>query len=144
MRRFAFRLEQIRSWRRNQYDLEQVRLQGLYAELRSLEAAQQRITSEFERSRRALVHASVLVAVDLHSLEHAREYTRRELRRLWLAKTDLDKRIAAQRSRVLDARRQSQLLEIMRDKALVAWTAARDKEEEELGAELFLARRDRR
>jgi hypothetical protein len=44
---------------------------------------------------------------------------------------------------VLEARRQFELLDDLREKALAKWKAASDKEQETLAGELFLARSTR-
>jgi hypothetical protein len=45
------------------------------------------------------------------------------------------------RARVLEARRQFELLEKLRKESLGAWKTAVNKEQEDLAAELFLARK---
>jgi hypothetical protein len=49
--------------------------------------------------------------------------------------------VEAQRIKMLEARRQHQLLHQLRAKQFKAWQTAGDKEQEALAAELFLARR---
>ncbi len=55
-------------------------------------------------------------------------------------------RSAEQRQRVIEARRQAELLDRLHDQACKAWSAASDKEQETLAADLFLAKavRERR
>jgi hypothetical protein len=55
-------------------------------------------------------------------------------------------RIIEQRNQVMEARRQFELLDRLRQKLYEEWRAAGNKEQEELAAELFLAKsvRERR
>jgi hypothetical protein len=143
MKRFAFPLERVRKWREGQAELEETRLQQLYAELRAYEAAQQRLSSETEASCRALMIQTTITAEELSTLEDYRLYAARESRRLEARKRETEARIRQQRQQVLEAHRRFKLLEGLRDKALVTWSAARDKEQEDLAAELFLTKRNR-
>ena len=140
MKRFSFRLEQVRKWREDQAELEEMRLEQLHAALRMIEAQRCEIAAAAEASRRAVLAQPSVTAVELSSIEAVHEYTKQEMRRLHLEEQNVKARIEEQRQVVLEARRRFQLLDGLREKSLLAWTAARDKEEEELGAELFLSR----
>ena len=139
MKRFAFRLEQVRRWRQDQEELEEMRLEQFHAALRSIEAQQREIAAAAQ-SRRAVLAQSAVTAEELGSLESVHEYAKEEIRRLKGEEQDWKARIEEQIQRVLEANRRFQLLDGLRDKALVAWTAARDKEQEELGAEVYLSK----
>ena len=143
MKRFAFRLEQVRKWREDQAALQEMRLQKLYAELHAAEMERARLETESERLRRSVLSQKAAPADDFALLERDREYAAREIPRIEAKKRDLQGRIREQRQRVIEAHRGFRLLDSLRDKALLAWTAARDKEQEELAAELHLAKRNR-
>src|ERR1051326_2087927 len=140
MKRFSFRLEQVRRWRQDQAELEEMRLEQLHGELRGIEAQQRETAAAAEESRRAGLGRSSVTADELRTLESHHEYAKQELRRLKGEEEKMKARIEEQRQRVVEAHRRFRLLDGLRDKALVAWTAARDKEQEELGAELFLSK----
>jgi hypothetical protein len=144
MKRFRFPLERVRKWRQDQAGLEEMRLQALYSDIGNLHAEQRRIAEETEQSCRGILQQSTVSAQDLATLEDYRLYTARENRRIAARKRDIEARIVEQRRRVLDARRKCQLLDGLRDKALISWTASQDKEQEDLAAELFLAKRQRK
>lgn len=143
MKRFAFRLEQVRKWREDQAALEEMRLQMLCAELRAAETEQARLERESENLRRSVLAQRAVPAEDFPLLERDREYAARELRRVAAKKRDLQGRIREQRQRAIEAHRGFRLLDSLRDKALLTWTAARDKEQEGLAAELYLAKMNR-
>jgi chromosome segregation ATPase len=140
MKRFRFRLEQVRRWRQNQAELEEMRLERLHNELRDLEAGQREIAAAAERSRRTVLAQSAVTAEELGSLESLHEYAKHEIRRLAGKAKEVRARVDEQRKRVLEARRRFELLDGLHDKALAGWTAEWDKEQEELGAELFLSK----
>lgn len=144
MKRFRFPLERVRKWRQDQAGLEEMRLQALYSDIGNLHAEQRRIAEETEQSCCGILQQSTVSAQDLATLEDYRLYTARENRRIAARKRDIEARIVEQRRRVLDARRKCQLLDGLRDKALISWTASQDKEQEDLAAELFLAKRQRK
>jgi len=140
MKRFSFRLEQVRRWREDQAALEEMRLEQLLTNLHAIQAQQVELAATADSSRRAVLAQPRITSQELGSLEHLHEFTKQETERLKKAEQELKPRTEEQRKRVLEARRRFQLLDGLRDKALIAWTAARDKEQEELGAELYLSK----
>jgi len=143
MKRFSFPLERVRRWREDQVELEEIRLQNGYRDLRAVEAEQIRVAEETERSCREILAKPSIPAGELSLLEDYRLWGMRENRRLAASKAELEKGIREQKQRLLEAHRRFKLLNGLRDKALVSWTAARDKEQEDLAAELYLAKRHR-
>jgi hypothetical protein len=77
---------------------------------------------------------------ELESLDSFRVHGRGQIRNLENQEQQCEARVIAQRTQVLEARRQFELLERLRQKAMNAWRAAGNKEQEELAAELFLAK----
>ena len=138
MKRFEFRLERVRKWRQDQAELEEMRLQQIYAQLRGLEEEEREVAASTERFHRGVVAQESVTAQELGALEAYQDYTRHEIRRLQAKQKEVKAHLEKQRQRVLEAHRRVQLLDGLRDKALTAWTTARDKEQEELGAELYL------
>ena len=143
MKRFSFPLERVRRWREDQVELEEIRLQTAYRDLREVEAEQAHVAEETERSCREILEKTAIPAGELSLLEDYRLWAMRENRRLAASKSEIEKRVLEQRQRLLEAHRRFKLLDGLRDKALVSWTAARDKEQEDLAAELYLAKRRR-
>jgi hypothetical protein len=141
MKRFNFPLDRVRNWRHDQAEIEEMRLRQMYTEMRAVEADRKALVEEADRSRRAVLAQHYVTALDLSSLEAFHEYAVEQLRRLDAKRREVETRIQEQQVRVLEAHRSFQLLDGLRDRALVSWTAARDKEQEELAAELFLAKR---
>ena len=144
MKRFSFRLDQVRRWREDQAELEELRLQQLHSELHAIEEARHEIETEASESRRKVLAQQSVTAEELNTLEAFHEYAKHEIERLKVKGQEVEVHLEQQRQRVLDAHRSFQLLDGLRDKALSAWTSARNREQEELGAELYLGRLGRR
>ena len=144
MKRFEFPLERVRRWRREQANLEELKLQQLRAELARIEAAQRQIETDISSSERQILTEPSLDPVLLVSLDAYRQGARGKIRDLMNRQRQCADRIAAQFKRVIEARRRFELLDRLRENALEQWKSAADKEQEELAAELFLAKSRRR
>jgi hypothetical protein len=143
MKRFEFRLERVRKWRQDQADIEDQRLEQLYAELRSIEEKRKEIESETDRRRRGVLAQATVMAEELAFIESFRAWADGQVRRLGERQRDTELKVQKQRLRVLEAHRRFQLLDGLKGKALLDWTSGRDQEQEELAAELYLAKRIR-
>lgn len=143
MKPFRFALERVRQWRQEQVDMEELRLEQLYNGLRAAEQERAEIASEADRSYRAVVSKSAVMAEELSFLEAFRAYAAAQIDRLAARERELAAQITAQRQRLVEAHRRFQLVDGLRDRALVGWKAARDREQESLAAELFLAKYNR-
>ncbi|HTR34583.1 MAG TPA: hypothetical protein VMH80_01695 [Bryobacteraceae bacterium] len=140
MKRFEFSLERVRRWRSEQASLEELKLRQMIASRAQLEGARRQAEAQGRRAADQLLAKASLEASELHQLDAYRLHIHRLV-------TDLDNRarqceaqIAKQRQRVIEARRQFELLDRLRTTALAEWRAASNKEQEDLAAELFLAK----
>ncbi|HTP86137.1 MAG TPA: hypothetical protein VMJ34_04285 [Bryobacteraceae bacterium] len=140
MKRFTFPLETARRWRERQEELEEVRLQALFVERRGIEDRAESLATELEGEHRRIEDCS-FDAVELARLDAFRGWATRERERLRRAAADCERRIEAQRAALLEARRRFQLVDRLREKSLLGWLRANAKEQEDLAAELYLARR---
>ncbi len=143
MKRFEFRLERVRSWRQEQAELEELRLEHLLIELRRYDEQRMEARAEMARADQSVRGQATVSTGDLALLEMSHQYTRARLQQLENAKRQCQTRIDEQRKLVLEAHRQFELLDRLHQKTLAEWHAARTKEEEELSSELFLAKRSR-
>ena len=143
MKRFDFPLEKVREWRREQAELEERKLQKLYGDLEGIAAERARIEAELEEAVIAVRAQAQPLPADLANLDQYREYARQCLLRNRQRGAECEKQIALQRQALVEARRRFELLDRLRQKAWAEWNAAREKEQEELAAELYLAKRQR-
>jgi|SRR5579871_5022716 len=140
MKRFEFPLETVRRWRLEQEGIEELKLRQMLAEKQNLSATKTRIISELAATARQVLGQAFLQSVELESLDSFRLHSRGRVRDLENKERECQIRIVEQRNRVLEARRQFELLDRLRLKALAEWRAAGNKEQEEMAAELFLAK----
>lgn len=143
MKRFDFPLEKVRLWRHEQAELEEIRLQQLYSELTALDGERKQIEAERESSEGEIRARPGVQPQDLANLESYRKFMAAKLVLVARKRTASQQKVDSQRSKVIEARRQFELLERLKQKALAEWRAAADKEQEELAAELYLAKRQR-
>jgi len=144
MKRFEFPLERVRRWRSEQASLEELKLQQLRSELARLVTVRRQMEAEIVLSARQVLAKPVMDPLELTSLESYRLHLRRRLQGLEQFVRKCEERIVEQRKRVIEARRQFELLDRLYHKAWQEWRAAANKEQEELAAELFLAKSARR
>ena len=76
---------------------------------------------------------------DLAALGTYRIRVRSEEARLAAKRSDCARAVAAQQASMLEARRRFRLLERLKERRLAEWTAARDREVDEVAAESYLA-----
>jgi hypothetical protein len=145
MKRFEFPLETVRRWRLERAGIEELKLRQILADKHKLTAMKVQIQSEMAQTAQQVLGQSSMQPLELESLDSFRLYVRGRVRGLENQERQCDARIVEQRNQVLEARRQFELLERLRQKAMTEWRAAGNKEQEELAAELFLAKsiRDR-
>src|SRR5581483_12514147 len=132
-------LETAREWRLRQLEVEEGRLRELFAE-RDLTRARSRALAEELEKEEMLAVTGAVVAEQLVALDAFRAHVREVQSRLALELRNCDQRIAAQKKQILEARRHYELLERLREKALLEWRAAHSREQEQIAAELYLAR----
>lgn len=144
MKRFDFRLERVRRWRVERADIEELALERLRAEKSRFEAALRCLKSELALAESGTLNQPSIDPVELTSLGTYRLRMRHDIRDLENRLSQQEAKIVAQRERVMEARRQAELLGRLRAKAFQAWQGAVNKEQEELAAETFLTRWKRR
>jgi len=138
--RFNFPLERVRRWRSEQASVEEQKLGQLRAELVRHESARRGLEDEVTQAEIRVLSQPSIDALELTSLGSYRVLLRRKTREMEKRRREYEMKIAEQLKRVLEARRQAELLDRLRRKGLDQWRAAADKEQEELASELFLGR----
>jgi hypothetical protein len=143
MKRFLFSLERVRRWRLEQLNVEELKLQQLRAERQALADARQQVCDEFARARKELLSQCPLLGLELENLDSFGIHVHERVRSYLNLEQQAEAKVVEQRARVLEARRQFELLDGLRAKALIKWRAASEKEQEALAGELFLSRSTR-
>lgn len=140
MKRFGFPLERVRRWRSEQAALEELKLLQLRAELDALAAGKRQIQDELTETEQQVLGQRSMEPLELESLDSYRFYVRGRIREFAQGESQCEAKVAEQRQKVIEARRLFELLDRMRKSAFGKWRTAADKEQEDLAAELFLAR----
>ena len=140
MKRFGFPLERVRRWRAEQASVEDLKLGQLLAEKAWLQASKRQVEWEGRQSELQVLGQPALEASELHHLDSYRLHIQSRVRELENRQRECEAQVVAQRQCVLEARRRFELLDRLRHKALKEWRAAGNKEQEDLAAELFLAK----
>jgi len=140
MKRFEFPLERVRRWRSEQVSVEELKLQQLRAQLDALAIGKQQIRDELARVHQDLLGRSEIQALELETLDSYRYHVQARVRNFEQRELQCEAKIIEQRAKLLEARRRFELLDGLKQKALTEWRAAADKEQEDLAAELFLAK----
>jgi 5-methylcytosine-specific restriction endonuclease McrBC GTP-binding regulatory subunit McrB len=141
MKRFNFPLDRVRRWRLEQLNVEELKLQQLRAELESLAASKRLIQGELAQTQRQVLGQVSMQSSELETLDSYRLHIRGRIRDLENREWERGTKVIEQRAKVIEARRQFELLEQLRQKSFGAWKTALDKEQEDLAAELFLAKK---
>jgi flagellar export protein FliJ len=139
MKKFSFPLEKLRAWREMQFKAEESKLQALLSEQASLAALQMSLEAERRRADDALARPSIN-SEELLAADRFGAFATRQQERLASASRDLDGRIALQRGNLLEARKKVEVLDHLKEKRLAQWRAELDKEQENMVAELVVAR----
>jgi hypothetical protein len=143
MKRFQFPLERVRRWRLEQLNVEELKLQFVRAERQALADAKQQVRDELARSRRSVLGQRSMLGLELEYLDSFGLHVHERVRAFASREQQAEAKVVEQRGRVLEARRQFELLDGLRVKALAKWRAEGDKEQETLAGELFLSRSTR-
>ena len=141
MKKFHFPLERVREWRDKQVSIEEAVLERLRAERAAIEEMAAALDRERESNEAAVLKAHTVDALSLRALDAYRRFARCRAAAMSRERDASDERIAAQRLRVMDARRKVRLLDKLREKRHRLWIAELDKEIEEQAAESYRARR---
>jgi hypothetical protein len=146
MKRFRFPLETVRRWRLERAGIEELKLRQILAEKRTLVASKEKIQDEMAQTARQVLEQPSIPALELERLDSFRLHVRGRIRKMEQQGRECEVRIIEQRNNVLEARRQFELIDRLRQKALTEWRALGNKEQEDMAAELFLAKsiRERR
>jgi hypothetical protein len=126
-------------------EVERAALQRLFGSLREIEGAEAALRADVAAAERRLQEETAAGAFDsslLAGIEGFRIWARRERLRLDAERQRTQQRIAAQRIRLSEARRDCELLERLKTKARAQWEYELNREMENLAADLYLARWD--
>jgi len=139
MKRFAFRLERLLTWRTMEKEREEGRLQALFAEGERMEAERMSLEAGAQSAEESVLRPDVF-AEERQALGNYRRFLANERQRLQRLRAELGKRIEAQRRLLVEAERKVEALTKMRDAKKAEWRGQMEKEQGDLVDELVVAR----
>ena len=140
MKKFAFTLERALDWRSAQARVEEANLERLQSELQAIVARQDGILRGTVECTSLVFQSDVVPGVELAALDVFRNAARAENQRLDRARSQCQRRIAAQVNQVAERRRAARLLERLKERQWQAWKLEVDRDAEREANDQFLAR----
>ena len=140
MKRFEFSLARVRDLRRRQLEVEEAKLDVLRVERQQIEAESLRLKNEVDGTRNALMVTGSVEAQELVSADHYLHCLAIEGKRQAAKLADWQQRNAKQRQAMVEAKRRLRLLEKLEEKEFRLWKEEAGRQQENLSAELYLAR----
>jgi hypothetical protein len=140
VKKFQFPLEKLMQWRQMKLDAAIARLERMLEEGRMLDEKRANLEGEVTESEAALTRATHTAGEEIAALDAFRRYAQRQQELLRQMQTELQARVESQRGAVVEARRQVELLEQIKADRLRGWRAELDREQEQMVAELVVAR----
>ena len=140
MKSFHFSLEKALEWRRIELNLQEARYKTQSAEVAELDRQRAELEASGIRAEVQVRAWNPVVSGDLTALGSFRLRVRTEEAEIGRRRDACAQKLAAQKQQMLEARRRCRLLERLKEHHLAEWTAARDRELEEIAAESYLAR----
>lgn len=140
MKKFTFPLERVRQWREKQFALEEAHLQRLFSEKTLVEERRTLLEREGQESLAKVVRAAAVEASDLQAMDAFRRYVAAQ--RIVIAATlvECDRKISEQHLKLIEARRNFELLTKLKAKRRKAWSGELDRDIEAQAGEAYLAK----
>jgi flagellar export protein FliJ len=140
MKQFAFPLGRVMDFRRMQARLEEVKLEGLYAQLRALDTREVALIAQGAQSEKALKSAASVTGEELERFSAYRAAVKAEQKRMDSARAECRKNIDAQFAVVTAKRREVKLLERLKEQRFDKWEKEMFKQIDQQAEEVFLAK----
>lgn len=139
MKSFDFPLERVRQYRDKQAQIEESKLERLYAGRRSLELRREQLDRHRAETEKSILSAQSVDAMQLAALGHWSSFVETQNQLIGKQLAQCEAQIALQRVKVIETRRQFQLLDKLKEKRLNSWKAECDRELEQQASESYLA-----
>ena len=140
MKRYEFSLAGVLRLRVQQAEAAVAQLSLLSAELQAIQTHQQNFLAELQKDEAELLNSNrPLAGESLVQMDAYRRWATIERRRQAQTAAHCIARIQEQNARVIEAKRNQQLLEKLRDRARLRWELDSAREEQALAEEAFLS-----
>ena len=139
MKAFEFHLQRIMDLRQQQSDAARVRLQAAVADLAKLEVEIALLIERCETAR-ADVRKPETTGEDLLAFSRFQNHTAQRLQDYRRRKGELAAHVEERKAEAIELERKVKLLERLRERGRTGWSAAADKELDELAADSHMAK----
>jgi hypothetical protein len=139
MKSFRFPLQRVLDWRKLQLRTEEERLAGLQKKLAALVYREKALAAAQARSESAVLGRQAIPGSDLRALAELELRIKHEHAALKANRTQCEAQIAEQRKRLLKARKDSRVLEKLKEERHKAWSQLGAREVEETAAESYIS-----
>jgi flagellar export protein FliJ len=140
VKKFTFPLERVLAWRRTQSRLEETVLERLHVELQGLDRRLEDLDRSLKNAGDDLLRCSSTTAPEIAALEHYRAASAAQAAQIAKLRADLHPKIEQQNRVVAERRRDTRLLERLRERRLQEWNAELAREVEQLAEESHISR----
>jgi len=140
MKRYAFSLAGVLRLRVQQAEAAEAKLAFLYAELQTIQTRQQEFAGQLQKDEAELLNPNRAIAGEsLVQMDAYRRWATIEQRREAQVAAQCIARIQEQNALVIEAKRNQQLLEKLRDRTRQRWELDSAREEQALAEEAFMS-----
>ncbi len=143
MKKFVFALERVLHVRQAQARIEEVKLERLYGERKSIETREQSLRDQRRHSENEIRGRGETNAAELAALDAFQQHVQVEMQRSQQAHAACESRIQGQMQAVTGKRREVKLLEKLKSQRLTNWKSDFDREVTQQTEESHLAKWNR-
>jgi hypothetical protein len=140
MTSFRFSLEKVLSWRRTQLEIEQARYGQKMAAVAALDHARAELEASGIQAEVQVRAWNPVAGAELAALSGFRRAVRVKEGQVAKRRAEAAQAADAQLKLMLEAQRRCRLLERLKERRQAEWTAANDRDLEQLATESYLAR----
>ena len=140
MKKFTFPLGRVMDFRRMQAQIEEVKLESFYAQLRALDTREVALIEQGAQSEKALKAAASVSGEELERFSAYRSAAKAEQKRMDRARAECRKNIDAQLAVVTAKRRDVKLLERLKEQRFDKWEKEMFKQVDQRAEEVYLAK----
>jgi flagellar export protein FliJ len=140
VKKFTFPLERVLTWRRTQSRVEEAVLARLHVELQGLDRRLEELDRSLKYASDDLRQRASTTAPEIAALEHYRTASAGQAVQIAKLRADLQQKIEHQNRVVAERRRDTRLLERLRERRLEGWNAELAREVEQMAEESYISR----
>jgi flagellar export protein FliJ len=140
MKRFDFKLEQVRGWTDTRRRVEESKLETLFAALRTLDEDFARTSAQCVEYGREVYRMEQIDSASLVTLNEFRQFVTRERSRVERVRRDLASQIEAQQKVLVEIKRKLALFDRLKGAQRAVWQAEADRELQAIADESVAAR----